>query len=177
VLFNSGIPLAAARLALLCAIGARYYRKWFILCINPLSLFGLIFIIIVFFASLGRNVVNQIILILHVAPPPLVYFTVIFLFTVLVCRHFHFPYVLTSVQNFTTVSNNFDLAITQAISTFGPNSDQAMAATVGPLIEVPVLLGLVYLMRFWTRKWIWAALDQTLQVGLGEEDSDKRNQV
>jgi arsenite transporter len=66
-----------------------------------------------------------------------------------------FEYRFSSVQSFTAASNNFELAIAVAIATFGANSNQALAATVGPLIEVPVLLGLVYLMRYWREKWTW----------------------
>ena len=75
------------------------------------------------------------------------YFAIIFLTTLFACRKFHFEYKLASVQSFTAASNNFELAIAVAIATFGANSNQVLAATVGPLIEVPVLLSLVYLMR------------------------------
>lgn len=64
-------------------------------------------------------------------------------------------YGLASVQSFTAASNNFELAIAVAIATFGANSNQALAATVGPLIEVPVLLALVYVMRGLRRRWRW----------------------
>jgi arsenite transporter len=78
-----------------------------------------------------------------------------FLTTLAVCRWWKVGYGLCSVQSFTAASNNFELAIAVAVSTFGPESNQALAATVGPLIEVPVLLGLVYIMRFANRKWKW----------------------
>lgn len=143
------------RLVFFRVLGPRRYQSHFIRWISPLSLIGLIFTIIILFASQGRNVVNQIILVVRVAAPLIVYFTVMFLSTLFVCRRLHFPYELTSVQSFTAASNNFELAIALAIATFGANSNQALAATVGPLIEVPVLLGLVYLMKPWRKKWDW----------------------
>ena len=153
-----GIPLAAAaatRLILLRIIGADHYQRRFIKYISPLSLIGLIFTIIILFASQGRNVVNQIILVLRVSAPLICYFAIIFLSTLLVCRRLHFEYKFASVQSFTAASNNFELAIAVAIATFGADSNQALAATVGPLIEVPVLLGLVYLMRVLRKRWKW----------------------
>ena len=120
-----------------------------------MSLIGLLFTVIILFASQGRNVVNQIILVIRVSAPLIVYFALIFLTTLYVCRKFKFNYRITSVQSFTAASNNFELAIAVAIATFGANSNQALAATVGPLIEVPVLLSLVYLLKYLKRRWIW----------------------
>jgi len=154
----TGIPLAAAaatRLILLRILGADRYRRRFINYISPLSLIGLLFTIIILFASQGRNVVNQIILVLRVSAPLICYFAIIFLSTLLICRQLNFEYRFASVQSFTAASNNFELAIAVAIATFGANSNQALAATVGPLIEVPVLLGLVYLMRVLRKRWKW----------------------
>ena len=87
--------------------------------------------------------------------PLIVYFVIIFFATLLVSRHFGFGYPLSTTQSFTAASNNFELAIAVAITAFGPSSDQALAATVGPLIEVPVLLGLVYLLRWVSDRWNW----------------------
>lgn len=159
----SGIPLFAAvitRLVLLRILGSQRYQRNFINWIAPLSLVGLLFTIIILFASQGRNVVNQIILVIRVSAPLIVYFTVIFLGTLFICRKFRFQYGLASVQSFTAASNNFELAIAVAIATFGANSNQALAATVGPLIEVPVLLSLVYLMRFLRKRWNWGETEQ-----------------
>ena len=159
----SGIPLFAAvitRLVLIRILGPQKYRRNFIDWIAPISLVGLLFTIIILFASQGRNVVNQIILVLRVSAPLIVYFTVIFLGTLFICRKLRFQYELASVQSFTAASNNFELAIAVAIATFGANSNQALAATVGPLIEVPVLLSLVYLMRFLRRRWKWGKTEQ-----------------
>src|SRR5271170_4747973 len=153
-----GIPLAGAivtRLILLKVLGPKRYQRKFIDCIAPLSLIGLLFTIIILFASQGRNVVNQIVLVVRVSAPLIVYFATIFLTTLLVCRKFKFEYQFAAVQSFTAASNNFELAIAVAIATFGANSNQALAATVGPLIEVPGLLGLVYLMRVLRKRWKW----------------------
>jgi ACR3 family arsenite transporter len=70
-------------------------------------------------------------------------------------RRAGFGYPLSTTQSFTAASNNFELAIAVAITGFGPSSDQALAATVGPLIEVLVLLGLVYLLRWVSDRWNW----------------------
>lgn len=81
------------------------------------------------------------------AAPLVVYFGAIFFATLLVCHKLGFGYKLAATQSFTAASNNFELAIAVAVATYGANSDQALAATVGPLIEVPVLLGLVYVAK------------------------------
>jgi arsenite transporter len=143
----------------------------FIKYISPLSLIGLLFTIIILFASQGRNVVNQIILVLRVAAPLIVYFAIVFLATVAVSRRLRFGYKYTSVQSFTAASNNFELAIAVAIATFGADSNQALAATVGPLVEVPVLLALVYLMRYLSRRWTWKT-ESVESVGMEESKSN-----
>ena len=80
----------------------------------------------------------------RVAAPLVVYFAIIFSLTFYLCkRQFKFGYELSCTQSFTAASNNFELAIAVAVAVYGVDSDQALAATVGPLIEVPVLLGLV----------------------------------
>ena len=98
---------------------------------------------------------NQIVSVARVAAPLLVYFVILFFSTLAVCRRMGFRYGLATTQSFTAASNNFELAIAVAIATFGPQSDQALAATVGPLIEVPVLLGLVYFVRWYARRQGW----------------------
>lgn len=153
-----GIPLAAAvvtRFTLRMTAGPEWYERVFLRFAAPWSLIGLLYTILVLFASQGRQVVHQIVSVVRVAAPLIVYFILIFFLTLFITHRFGFKYSLAVTQSFTASSNNFELAIAVAVATFGPNSDQALAATVGPLIEVPVLIGLVYAMRFIRRRWNW----------------------
>jgi len=146
-----GIPLAAAiitRFSLRKLAGPRWFEQVFLKWAAPWSLIGLLFTILVLFASQGRQVVHQIVSVVRVAAPLVVYFTLIFFFTLLVCHRLGFGYGLSATQSFTAASNNFELAIAVAVATYGADSDQALAATVGPLIEVPVLLALVYVVKW-----------------------------
>ncbi|KIX06471.1 arsenical-resistance protein [Rhinocladiella mackenziei CBS 650.93] len=155
-----GIPLGAAiitRFTLRKLVGGEWYDTQFLKWIGPLSLIGLLFTIIVLFASQGRHVVHQIVSVVRVAAPLVLYFAVIFLSTLLATRRLGFGYRLACTQSFTAASNNFELAIAVAIATYGVDSDQALAATVGPLIEVPVLLGLVYAVKWYGKRKSWAA--------------------
>lgn len=151
-----GIPLGAAvitRFALRAAAGADWFERVFLRFASPWSLIGLLYTILVLFASQGRQVVHQIVSVVRVAAPLVVYFVGIFFVTLWVSRRFGFRYGLAATQSLTAASNNFELAIAVAVATYGPESDQALAATVGPLIEVPVLLLLVYVLRRFDRRW------------------------
>uniref|UniRef100_A0A060TD65 ARAD1D45496p n=1 Tax=Blastobotrys adeninivorans TaxID=409370 RepID=A0A060TD65_BLAAD len=150
-----GIPLGAAiitRLVIHLTFGEKVYAKvmkW----LSPWSLIGLLFTILVLFASQGKHVVDQIVSVVRVGAPLVVYFLVVFFATLFVAFRLGFKYEQAATQSFTAASNNFELAIAVAVATFGPNSDQALAATVGPLIEVPVLIGLVYVVKFIGARW------------------------
>ncbi|KAG7292515.1 hypothetical protein NEMBOFW57_002550 [Staphylotrichum longicolle] len=153
-----GIPLGAAiltRLALLALLGPARYQSRFLRFAAPWSLVGLLFTILVLFASQGKQVVRQIVSVVRVAAPLVVYFAVIFLATLVVARRMGFRYGFAVTQSFTAASNNFELAIAVAVAAYGPRSDQALAATVGPLIEVPVLLGLVYGVKWYAKRTGW----------------------
>ncbi|EHK18289.1 uncharacterized protein TRIVIDRAFT_47474 [Trichoderma virens Gv29-8] len=153
-----GIPLGAAiitRFALRGIAGPVWYERVFIPLASPWSLIGLLYTILVLFASQGHRVVHQIVSVIRVAAPLIVYFIIVFFSTVAICRLLGFKYEYLTTQSFTAASNNFELAIAVAVATFGPDSDQALASTVGPLIEVPVLLGLVYTLRWIARRWDW----------------------
>ncbi|TLS22596.1 uncharacterized protein PpBr36_06547 [Pyricularia pennisetigena] len=153
-----GIPFGAAvitRFAIRVTLGPEWFEKVFLRFISPWSLIGLLYTIVVLFASQGRQVVHQIVSVVRVAAPLTVYFFVIFFATLLVARRFRFGYALATTQSLTAASNNFELAIAVAVATYGPESDEALAATVGPLIEVPVLLALVYAVRHMGKRWSW----------------------
>lgn len=153
-----GIPLAAAiitRFTLRSLAGNDWYQNVFLRFASPWSLIGLLYTILILFASQGRQVVHQITSVLRVAAPLLVYFVLVFFITCWVTRMLGFRFPFTVTQSFTAASNNFELAIAVAVATFGADSDQALAATVGPLIEVPVLIGLVYMIRWMGKRWNW----------------------
>lgn len=153
-----GIPLAAAvvtRFALMYTIGEYKYQRYFLRYIGPLSLIGLLYTIIVLFGSQGLHVVQQITSVLRVCAPLVVYFAIIFTFTAWMMRRAGYGYQVSCVQCFTAASNNFELAIAVVVSVYGAGSQQALAATVGPLIEVPVLVALVYVLKFFKRRWGW----------------------
>ncbi|ELR10193.1 hypothetical protein VC83_03011 [Pseudogymnoascus destructans] len=153
-----GIPLGAAiltRFTLLKIGGEKFYNQVFLQFAAPWSLIGLLFTILVLFASQGHQVVHQIVSVVRVAAPLVVYFAVIFFLTLLVTHKLGFGYKLAATQSFTAASNYFELAIAVAVATFGADSDQALAATVGPLIEVPVLLGLVYVVKWYAQRRAW----------------------
>lgn len=152
-----GIPLGAAIVTRfsLRASNAQWYQDTFLKWLAPWSLIGLLYTILVLFALQGHQVIHQVVSVVRVAAPMIVYFIVIFSLTLLVTYKLGFGYKLSATQSFTATSNNFELAIAVAVATFGADSDQALAASVGPLIEVPVLLGLVYLVRWVATRRGW----------------------
>jgi arsenite transporter len=145
-----GIPLGAAIFTRtgLRYINSQWYDTVFVKWISPWSLIGLLYTILVLFASQGHQVIHQIVSVVRVAAPLIVYFAAIFSFTLFITHKLGFGYKLAATQSFTAASNNFELAIAVAVATFGADSDQALATTVGPLIEVPVLISLVYMVKW-----------------------------
>ncbi|KAH8882367.1 arsenical-resistance protein ACR3 [Thozetella sp. PMI_491] len=153
-----GIPLAAAiatRYILRVVAGPAWFERVFLRFASPWSLIGLLYTILVLFASQGHAVVHQIVSVIRVAAPLVVYFILVFFLTLWATYKLGFGYALATTQSFTAASNNFELAIAVAVATFGPESDQALASTVGPLIEVPVLISLVYVVRWIGKRWAW----------------------
>lgn len=157
-----GIPLAAAIttrflvLHIVCRGDLDRWHRGFVRWVAPWSLLGLLFTILILFAQQGANVVHQIAAVARVAAPLVVYFVAVFAATVTACRRWgRWSYQITVTQSLTAASNNFELAIAVAVAVFGPQSEQALAATVGPLVEVPVLLALVEVVKWMGRRWEW----------------------
>ena len=144
------------RYGLLYFAGRSWFERTFVPRFSPLALLGLLYTIFILFAAQGRAIVTDVVPVIRVAVPMLLYFSSMFFVTLLFASYFRFPYDLAVTQAFTASSNNFELAIAIAVATFGVTSPEALAATVGPLMEVPVLLGLVRVallfQPWWERK-------------------------
>ncbi len=154
VLVFLGIPLLAGFLTR--TIGERskgrdWYEGQFLPKIGPWALYGLLFTIVLLFALQGNTITSQPLDVARIALPLLVYFVVVFGAGMVIGRALNLGYAKTTTLAFTASGNNFELAIAVAIGTFGVTSGQALAGVVGPLIEVPVLVALVYA-ALWARK-------------------------
>jgi ACR3 family arsenite transporter len=159
VLIFLGIPLAAGiitRFSLIRRRGLDWYETAFMPRLGPTAIIGLLFTIVVMFSMKGEVIVTLPLDVLRIAIPLVVYFGVMFAVSWVVSWLFRFPYADTATQSFTAASNNFELAIAVAVGAFGIASGQALATVVGPLIEVPVLIGLVYV-ALWARRFFFKA--------------------
>lgn len=147
VLIFLGIPLLAGYLSRrLCekAKGRSWYETTFLPKIGPWALYGLLFTIVILFALQGDQIISRPIDVIHIALPLLMYFAVMWGGGYLLGAVLDLGYARTTTLAFTAAGNNFELAIAVAIATYGATSGQALAGVVGPLIEVPVLVALVY---------------------------------
>ncbi|RFU83465.1 arsenical-resistance protein [Streptomyces triticagri] len=142
-----GVPLAAGFLTRRIGerrLGRERYESDFLPRIGPWALYGLLFTIVVLFALQGEAVTSRPLDVVRIALPLLVYFAVMFFGAFLLGEAIGLTYERTTTLAFTAAGNNFELAIAVAVATFGVTSGQALSGVVGPLIEVPVLIGLVY---------------------------------
>ncbi|MGW7319593.1 ACR3 family arsenite efflux transporter [Streptomyces sp. NPDC054854] len=151
-----GIPLLAGFLTRRIGerkMGRGGYEATFLPRIGPWALHGLLFTIVVLFALQGRTITSQPLDVVRIAAPLLVYFAIMFFGTFLLGKGLGLAYDRTVTLAFTAAGNNFELAIAVAIATFGVTSGQALSGVVGPLIEVPALIGLVRVALAWRKRF------------------------
>ena len=133
--------------------GRHWYEEQFIPKVGPGALYGLLFTIVLLFALQGEQITNRPLDVARIALPLLVYFALMWFAGLLLGKSLRLGYARSTTLAFTAAGNNFELAIAVAIGTFGATSGQALAGVVGPLIEVPVLVALVYVSLWAARAW------------------------
>ena len=156
-----GIPLLLGFLTRQIGVsrkGRDWYDNTFAPKIAPIALYGLLFTIVILFALQGNAITSDPLSVVLIALPLMIYFALMWFAAMWASHAIGLPYARSATVAFTSAGNNFELAIAVSIGVWGVTSGQALTGVIGPLIEVPALVALVYVSLWLRRKWKWKEL-------------------